>query len=101
MKIVSSTSSRTLMFPGGDDLSTISSLSRASKISMYSISTIGMITKKRMRKNVKINDEAIDPFKGMLKYRLNHNYVMHIPTKVDNPKHKYCQLCYWGTRRNN
>ena len=65
------------------------------------ISTRGMITKNRMRNNVKINDEALDTFKGMLKFRLNHNNGMHIPTKVDNPKHKYCQLCYWGTRRNN
>ena len=24
-----------------------------------------------------------------------------MPTKVDNPKHKYCQLCYWGTKKNN
>ena len=31
MKIVSITSSRTLMFPGGDDLSTVSSFSRTSK----------------------------------------------------------------------
>ena len=101
MKISSSTSSRTLMFPGGDDLSTVSSLSRTSKRSMDSISTKGMIDKKRMRKNVKINDEALDPFKGLLKCRLNHNNVMHMPTKVDNPKHKHCQLCYWGTKKKN
>ena len=54
-----------------------------------------------MSKNVKINDEAIDPFKGLFKSRLNHNNVMHIPTKVENPKHKYCQLCYWVTKKNN
>ena len=101
MKISSSTSSRTLMFPGGDDLSTVSSLSRTSKISMDSISTRGMISKNRMRENVKINDEALDPFKGLLKCRLNHNNVMHMSTKVENPKHKYFQLCYWVTNNNN
>ena len=89
------------MFPGGDDLGTVSSLSRASKISMYSISTRGMISENRMRNNVTINDEALDPFKGLLKCRLNHNNVMHMPTKMDNPKHKYCQLCYWLTKKNN
>ena len=95
MKISSSTSSRTLMFPGGDDLSTVSSLSRTSKISMDSIITRCMISKNIMRKNVKINDEALDPFKGLLKFRLNHNNVIHMPTKVDNTEHKYCQLYYW------
>ena len=49
MKISSSNISRTLMFPGGDDLSNVSSLSRTSKISMDSISTRGMIYKNRMR----------------------------------------------------
>ena len=67
---------------------------------MDNISTIGMISKKIMRKYVTINDEALDQFKGLLKCRLNHNNVMHMPTKVDNPKHKYCQLCYWRTKTN-
>ena len=53
-----------------------------------------------MRKNITINDEALDPFKGLLKCRLNHNNVIHMRTKVDNPKHKYDQLCYWGTTKN-
>ena len=48
-----------------------------------------------------INDEALDPFKGLLKFRLNHNNVMHMPTKVDNPEHKYLQLFYWGTKKKN
>ena len=39
MKISGSSSSRTLMFPGGDDLGTVSSLSRTSNISMDSIIT--------------------------------------------------------------
>ena len=101
MKISSSTSSHTLMFPGGEDLSTVSSLSGTSKISMDSIITTDMISKNRMRKNVTINDEALDPFKGLLRCLLNHNNVMHMPTKVDNQKHKYCQLCYWVTRKKN
>ena len=88
MKISSISSSRTLMFPGGDNLGTVSSLIRTSKISMYSISTRFMISENIMRKNVTINDEALDPFKGLLKCRLNHNNVMHMPTKVDNPEHK-------------
>ena len=100
MNISSSTSSCTLMFPGGDDLITVSSLSRTSKISMDSISTSGMISKNITRKNVTINDEALDPFKRLLKCLLNHNNVMHMPTKVENPKHKYCQLCYWVTNNN-
>ena len=89
MKISSSTSSRTLMFPGGDSLSIISSLSRTSKRAMDSISTRGVIAKKIMSKNVKINYKALDPFKGLLKCRLNHNIVMQMPKKVDKPKHKY------------
>ena len=89
MKISSSTSSCTLMFPGGDDISTVSSLSRTPKISMDSISTRGVIAKKIMSKNVKINYKALDPFKGLLKCRLNHNIVMQMPKKVDKPKHKY------------
>ena len=101
MNISSSSSSRTLMFPGGDDLGTVSSLSRTSNISMDSIITRCMIYENRIRKNVTTNDEALDPFKGLLKCRLNHNNVMHMPTKVDNQKHKYCQLCYWVTKKNN
>ena len=89
MKISSSTSSRTLMFPGGDDIITVSSFSQTSKISMDSVSTRGMISKNRMRENVKINDEALDPFKGLLKWRLNHNNFMHMPKTLDNPEHKY------------
>ena len=89
MKISSSTSSRTLMFPGGEYLSTVSSLSRTSKISMDSIITRGMIYKNRMRENVTINGEALDPFKGLLKCRLNHNNFMHMPKKLDNSEHKY------------
>ena len=89
MKISSSTSSPILIFPGGDDISNVSSLSRTSKISMNSIITRGMISKNRTRENVTINDEALDPFKGLLKWRLNHNNSMHMPTKVDNPEHKY------------
>ena len=100
MNISSISSSRTLMFPGGDDLGTVSSLSQTSKISMDSISTRCMISENKMRKNVKTNDEALDPFKGLLKCRLNHNNFMHMPTKVDNPKHKYFQLCYWVTKKN-
>ena len=98
MKIIIITSSCTLMFPGGDNLSTVSSLSQTSKISMDIISTRGMISKNIIRKNVTINDEALDPFKGLLKFRLNHNNVMHMPKKVYNLKHKYCQLCYWGIK---
>ena len=45
MKIISSTSSRTLMFLGGENLSTIISLSQTSKISMDIISTRCMIDK--------------------------------------------------------
>ena len=60
-----------------------------------------MISKNRMRENVTSNGEALDTFKGLLKCQFNHNNVMHMPTKVDNPKHKYCQLCYWLTKRNN
>ena len=101
MKISSITSSRTLMFPGGEDISSVSSFSQTSKISMGSISTRGMIYKNRTRKNITINDESLYPFKGLLKCRLNHNIVMHMPKKVGNPKHKYCQLCYWVTKRNN
>ena len=55
------------MFPGGDDIGNVSSLSRTSKISMDSISKRGVISKKRMSNNVKINDEALDPLKGLLK----------------------------------
>ena len=84
MQISSSTSSPILIFPGGDDLSNVISLSRTSKISIDIISTRGMISKNRMRENVEINDEALDPFKGLLKWRLNHNNSMHMPTKVDN-----------------
>ena len=101
MKISSSTSSPILVFPGGDDLSNVSSLSQTSKISMDSIITRGLISKNRMRENVKINDEALDPFKRLLKWRLNHNNSMHMPTKVDNTEHKYSQLCYWGTKKKN
>ena len=101
MKIVSSTISCTLMFPGGDDLSTVSSSSQTSKISMDSISTRRIIDKNRIRKNVTINDESLDPFKRLFKCRLNHNNSMHMPTKVDKPKHKYCQLYYWGTKNKN
>ena len=101
MKISSSTSSCTSMLPGGDYLSTVRSLSQTSKISIDSISTGCIIAKKRMRKNVTIDDEALNPFKGLLKCRLNHNNVMHMSTKVENPKHKYFQLCYWVTNNNN
>ena len=87
MKISSSTSSRTLMFPGGDDLSTVISLSRTSKISMDSISTRGMIYKNRTRKNMSIKDEYLNPFKGQLICLLNHNIVMRMPSKVDNQNH--------------
>ena len=62
------------------------------------ISTRGMIYKNIMRKNITINDESLDTFKGLLKCLLNHNIVMHMPKQVDNPKHKYCQLCYWGIK---
>ena len=72
MKISIRTVSCTLMFNGGDNLSTVSIFSRTSKISMDSIRTRGMISKKRIRKNVTINYEALDPFKGPLKCRLNH-----------------------------
>ena len=34
---------------------------------------------------MKINDEALDPFKGLLTCQLNHNNVMHMPIKVENP----------------
>ena len=101
MNISSGTSSRTLIFPSGDDLSTVSSLSRTSKISMDIIITRGMISKNIIRKNVTINYEALDPSKRLLKCRLNHNNVMHMPIKVKNPKHKYCQICYWGTNKKN
>ena len=65
------------------------------------IITRGMISKKRMNKNVTIYDENLDRFKGLLKCQINHNNFMHMPTKVDNPNHKYCQLCYWETKNNN
>ena len=68
MRISSSISSRKMMFPGGDDISTVSSLSQTSKIPMYIIITRGMISKNRMRKNVTINDEDLDPLKGLLKF---------------------------------
>ena len=68
---------------------------------MDSISTRGMISENIMRKNLTINDQNLDPFKVLLKCRFNHNNVMHMPTKLDNLKHKYCQLCYWVTNKNN
>ena len=52
----------------------------------------------KRRKNIKFNDEVLDPFKGQLKCRLDHSNVMHMPSKVENPKHKYCQLCYWAKK---
>ena len=82
------------MFPGGYNFSTVSSLIQTSKISMDSVSTRVMISKNRTRKDVTIIDEALDPFKGLLKFRLNHNHDMHMPKKVENPKHKCCQLFY-------
>ena len=53
---------------------------------------------RKRKRNIKFNDEVLDPFKGELKCRLDHSNVMHMPSKVENPKHKYCQLCYWGKK---
>jgi hypothetical protein len=83
-----------------DDHSSTSSLtSRTSRRSINSsVSTRGMNLARKRKRNIKFNDEVLDPFKGELKCRLDHSNVMHMPSKVENPKHKYCQLCYWGKK---
>ena len=76
----------------GDERSTASSITSNSR------STRGMAIAAKRRKNIKFNDEVLDPFKGQLKCRLDHSNVMHMPSTVENPKHKYCQLCYWAKK---
>ena len=87
------------MSVGEDCNSVASSTSRVSKRSIDTVSTRGMITSRKKKKNIQFNDEVLDPFKGALKCQLDHKHVMHMPSKVENSQHKYCQLCYWGTKK--
>jgi hypothetical protein len=83
----------------GGDISVATSISIGSKRSIDSVKTRGMMTETKKSKNIQFNDEVLDPFKGRLKCRLDHKHVMHMPSKVENSQHKYCQLCYWGTKK--
>ena len=84
-----------------DDRSSASSFtSRTSKRSMeISVITRGMNVARKGKWNIKFNAEVLDPFKGQLKYRLDHSNAKHMQSKVENPKHKCCQLCHWGKGR--
>ena len=59
-----------------------------------SVSTREMNLARKRKRNIKFNDEVLDLFKQELKCRLDHRNTMHMLSKVENPKHKYCQLCY-------
>ena len=61
--------------------------------------TRGAVKRIMNAKNSCITDGALDPFKGSLKCRLDHNNVRHMPSKVPGGKHKYCQLNYWATKK--
>ena len=54
---------------------------------------------RKTKRNIKFNNEVLDLFKGELKYRLDHSNIMHMPSKVENPKYKYYQLCYWRKKK--
>ena len=61
--------------------------------------TRGAVKRIMNAKNSCITDGALDPFKGSLKSRSDHNNVRHMPSKVPGGKHKYCQLNYWATKK--
>ena len=53
--------------------------------------------KKVEMKAVKMTDKALDPYTGMLRYRLDHT-LLHFP--VPNKKvHANCQLHLWMTKK--
>lgn len=83
-----------------DDHSSASSLtSWTSRRSINSsVSARGMNLARKRKRNIKFNDEVLGLFKGELKCRLDHSNAMRMLWKVENPKHKYCQLCYWGKK---
>jgi len=74
-----------------------SSLSR-SVSSCKSTMTRSAVKRFKNAQNISITDEALEPFKGELKCRLDHANVRHMPSKVVG-KHKYCQLNFWATRK--
>jgi hypothetical protein len=82
-----------------DHHTSTSSFTSLRSMDRSAVSTRGMNVSRKRKRNIKFNDEVLHPFTGELKCRLDHRNVMHMPSKVENPKHKYCQLCYWGKKQ--
>jgi hypothetical protein len=97
---------RTVIMNNDDGVSSITSGVSKRSLSSIDSSSIGtrmQTAAKRSKKNISFCDAALDPFKGVLRCRLAHTNVKHMPTRVvriaKGGSNKYCQLHYWGTKK--
>ena len=97
---------RTVIMNNDDGVSSITSGVSKRSLSSIDSSSIGtrmQTAAKRNKKNISFCDAALDPFKGVLRCRLAHTNVKHMPTRVvrivKGGSNKYCQLHYWGTKK--